>query len=390
VKENSIQERSVLGSLFEQISSSIDPVASDILGKALDGKELSRGDAVELFNTTGTELILLMLVANEIRRRTVGDTVTFVINRNINFTNVCMARCRFCAFSTEEKSPEAYLLSVGEVADRAEQAWKTGATEVCIQGGLHPSINGDYYADICKAIKDRVPLMHIHAFSPMEVFYGSSKAGLTITEYLKVLKEAGLDSMPGTAAEILDDNIRKAVCPGKIDVSTWIDVVKEAHRLGIPTTSTIMYGHIDQPRHWADHLELLREIQKETSGFTEFIPLSFIHPNTSLYRDDGARPGATGSEDVKMHAVSRLMLNSHIRNIQVSWVKLGARLAQMCLLAGANDLGGTLAEENISRAAGASSGQMMDLGEMKRVIQSIGRVPAQRNTTYKILKVLED
>lgn len=390
MKENLVQKHSVLRSLFEQLSSSIDPVVSDILGKALDGKELSKEDGVELFNTTGTELILLMLVANEIRRRTVGDTVTFVINRNINFTNVCTARCRFCAFSTEEKSPEAYLLSVGEVADRAEQAWKTGATEVCIQGGLNPSIDGDYYADICKAVKDRVPLMHIHAFSPMEVFYGSEKAGLTITEYLKILKEAGLDSMPGTAAEILDDEIRRAVCPGKIDVDTWVEIIKQAHRLGIPTTSTIMYGHIDQPRHWADHLELLRQIQKETSGFTEFIPLSFIHPNTSLYRDDGARPGATGSEDVKMHAVSRLMLNSWIRNVQVSWVKLGPRLAQMCLLAGANDLGGTLVEENISRAAGASSGQKMDLGEMKRVIQSIGRVPAQRNTTYKILKVLED
>jgi len=390
VKENLVQKHSVLGSLFEQLSSSIDPAVSDVLGKALDGKELSKKDAVELFNTTGTELILLMLVANEVRRRTVGDTVTFVINRNINFTNVCTARCRFCAFSTEEKSPEAYLLSVGEVAGRAEQAWKTAATEVCIQGGLHPGIDGDYYADICKAIKDRVPLMHIHAFSPMEVFYGSGKAGLTVTEYLKVLKEAGLDSMPGTAAEILDDEVRRAVCPAKIDVSTWIEIIKEAHRLGIPTTSTIMYGHIDQPRHWADHLELLREIQKETSGFTEFIPLSFVHPNTSLYRDDGARPGATGSEDVKMHAVSRLMLNSWIRNIQVSWVKLGPRLAQMCLLAGANDLGGTLVEENISRAAGASSGQKMDLGEMKRVIQSIGRVPAQRNTTYKILKMFED
>jgi 7,8-didemethyl-8-hydroxy-5-deazariboflavin synthase CofH subunit len=330
-----------------------------------------------------------MLVADELRRRTVGEAVTFVVNRNINFTNVCSVKCRFCAFSTEEKSSEAYLLTVDEVAARAEQAWKMGATEVCIQGGLHPGIDGDYYESICRAVKGRVPSIHIHAFSPMEVFHGAWKSGLTVKEYLKILRESGLDSMPGTAAEILDDEIRGALCPAKIDVGNWVEVVKEAHRQGIPTTSTIMYGHIDQPRHWADHLELIRMIQKETGGFTEFIPLSFVYPNTPLYRVDGARPGATGAEDLKMHAVSRLMLNSSVRNIQVSWVKLGPRLAQICLLAGANDLGGTLMEENISRAAGGSSSQRMELSEMVRIIRGIGRIPAQRNTTYKILKVHE-
>ncbi|MBS7622922.1 5-amino-6-(D-ribitylamino)uracil--L-tyrosine 4-hydroxyphenyl transferase CofH [Candidatus Bathyarchaeota archaeon] len=389
MRDVTVEPPPLLKRLFEKISGSIDPAVSEVLGRALEGKEVSKKDAVELFKAGGAELAALMLVADEMRRRTVGQAVTFVVNRNINFTNVCFARCRFCAFSTEEKSSEAYLLTVDQVAARAEQAWKTGATEVCIQGGLHPGIEEDYYENICRAIKGRAPLIHIHAFSPMEVFYGAWKAGLTVKEYLKVLKEAGLDSMPGTAAEILDDEVRDALCPAKIGVRDWVEVVKEAHRQGIPTTSTIMYGHIEQPQHWADHLELIRTIQKETKGFTEFIPLSFVYPNTPLYRIDGARPGATGAEDLKMHAVSRLMLNGWIRNIQASWVKLGPRLAQICLLAGANDLGGTLMEENISRAAGVSSGQKMDLGEMVRIIRGIGRTPAQRNTTYKILKVHE-
>jgi 7,8-didemethyl-8-hydroxy-5-deazariboflavin synthase CofH subunit len=387
--DGGVHASSLLNGLFERISGSIDPVVSEVLGRALEGKEVSKRDAVELFKTGGGELAALMLVADELRRRTVGEAVTFVVNRNINFTNVCSVKCRFCAFSTEEKSSEAYLLTVDEVAARAEQAWKMGATEVCIQGGLHPGIDGDYYESICRAVKGRVPSIHIHAFSPMEVFHGAWKSGLTVKEYLKILRESGLDSMPGTAAEILDDEIRGALCPAKIDVGNWVEVVKEAHRQGIPTTSTIMYGHIDQPRHWADHLELIRMIQKETGGFTEFIPLSFVYPNTPLYRVDGARPGATGAEDLKMHAVSRLMLNSSVRNIQVSWVKLGPRLAQICLLAGANDLGGTLMEENISRAAGGSSSQRMELSEMVRIIRGIGRIPAQRNTTYKILKVHE-
>ncbi|MEM3004208.1 MAG: 5-amino-6-(D-ribitylamino)uracil--L-tyrosine 4-hydroxyphenyl transferase CofH [Candidatus Bathyarchaeia archaeon] len=333
---------SLLENLFEKISGSIDPVVSEVLGRALDGREVSKRDAVELFKTGGGELVALTLVADELRRRTVGEAVTFVVNRNINFTNVCTAKCRFCAFSTEEKSSEAYLLTVDEVAARAEQAWKLGATEVCIQGGLHPGIDGGYYERICRAVKAKAPSIHIHAFSPMEVFHGACKSGLTVREYLKVLKEAGLDSMPGTAAEILDDEIRGALCPAKINVTDWVEVVKEAHRQGIPTTSTIMYGHIEEPRHWAEHLELIRKIQKETGRFTEFIPLSFVYPKTALYRIDGARPGATGAEDLKMHAVSRLMLNSSVRNIQVSWVKLGPKLAQICLLAGANDLGGTM------------------------------------------------
>jgi len=388
MKEDLTLNQQSMNRIFNHLSSSIDPVISDILDRALYGRELSRRDALELFNTTGINFGLLMLVADEVRRRSVGDTVTFVVNRNINFTNICIARCRFCAFSRDKTDSEAYLLPKDEVAKRAEEAWRSGATEVCIQGGLHPDIDGYFYAQICKTIRERVPQIHIHAFSPMEIVHGAEKAGLTITEHLKLLKEAGLDSMPGTAAEILDDHVRRAICPGKIDSKTWVDTVKTAHKLGIPTTSTIMYGHIDQPQHWVNHLDLLREIQKETSGFTEFIPLSFVHPNTALYKSGAARPGATGAEDVKLHAVSRLMLNSHIKNIQASWVKLGPRLAQICLVAGANDLGGTLIEENISRAAGATTGQTLDPAEIIRLILDIGRVPAQRSTTYEILKLL--
>jgi FO synthase subunit 2 len=387
LKESSVQEHPSLSGFLSQISLSIDPVVSDILDRALDGKELSRKDASELFNTTGTGFNLLMFVADEIRRRTVGNVVTYVVNRNINFTNICTAKCGFCAFSREPNDPDAYTLSAEEVAARAEEGWRTGATEVCIQGGLNPTVDGYLYAQICRAVKEKIPMLHIHAFSPMEIVYGAEKAGLTITEHLKMLKEAGLDSIPGTAAEILDDNVRRIICPRKINVQTWIDVVKTAHKLGIPTTSTIMYGHVDQPQQWVEHISLLRDIQKETHGFTEFIPLSFIHPNTPLYRNGQAGPGATGSQDIKVHAISRLMLSGYINNIQASWVKLGPKVAQICLTAGANDLGGTLMEENISRTAGATNGQILDPAEMMRLISDMGRAPAQRNTTYKILKL---
>lgn len=375
---------------FERIIKSIDPVIANILDKALDGKELSVKEGIELFKVRGLELNALVLTADELRRRAVGDVVTYVVNRNINFTNICVVRCGFCAFSKGITEPNAYFLSVDEIVQRAKEGWKMGATEVCIQGGLHPDIHPDFYAEICRAIKKEVPSIHIHAFSPMEIIYGAEKSGLGVEEYLKYLKEAGLDSMPGTAAEILDDQIRRIICPKKIDVRTWVKVIKTAHKLGIPTTSTIMYGHIDQPEHWAKHLVLLRQIQKETGGFTEFIPLSFVHPNTPIYKNGSARPGATGAEDIKMYAVSRLILNGYINNIQVSWVKLGPKFAQICLNAGANDFGGTLMEENISRAAGAVSGQYISPEELHKLIKDIGRIPAQRTTTYKIIKVFND
>jgi 7,8-didemethyl-8-hydroxy-5-deazariboflavin synthase CofH subunit len=375
---------------FEYIFMSIDPVVASILDKALDGKELSAEEGIELFKVRGSELRALVLTADELRRRAVGDVVTYVVNRNINFTNICVVRCGFCAFSKDLADPNAYFLSVDEIVQRAKEAWKMGATEVCIQGGLHPNIRADFYAEICKAIKKEIPLIHIHAFSPMEIIYGAEKTGLGLEEYLKYLKEAGLDSIPGTAAEILDDQIRGIICPKKIDVRTWVEVIKTAHKLGIPTTSTMMYGHVDQPVDRAKHLVLLRQIQKESGGFTEFVPLSFIHPNTLIYKNGSARPGATGAEDIKMYAVSRLILNGYINNIQVSWVKLGLKFAQVCLNAGANDFGGTLMEENISRAAGAFSRQYISPEELRRLIKDIGRTPAQRTTTYKIMKVFND
>jgi FO synthase subunit 2 len=374
-----------LESFFNDILKSIDPLISKILNNALDEKLLSEKDALELFKTSKVELLMLGLVADEIRRKTVGDTVTFVINRNINFTNICSNRCSFCAFSRNQNDSDAYLLSIEEIARRSEEAWRNGATEVCIQGGLNPNIEGSFYPKMCKEIKKKTPNIHIHAFSPMEIVFGARKSHSNIREFLKILKEAGLDSMPGTAAEILDDDIRKSICPEKIDVQTWIDVIKTAHNLGIPTTSTMMYGHIDGPRQWANHIRTIRDIQKQTNGFTEFIPLSFVHPNTELYKSGGARPGASGIEDLKVHAISRLMLNKYINNIQVSWVKLGSKMSEICLMAGANDLGGTLTEENISKTAGATTGQRMERSEMEKLIRKIGRVPAQRDTIYNIL-----
>jgi len=375
-----------LSNLFNRIIDSVDPIVSGILDRALDKKVLSEEDAIKLFESKGLELNALLLVADELRRQTVGDVVTYVVNRNINFTNVCTARCGFCAFSKYPTEADAYLLSVDEIAKRTEEAWRIGATEVCIQGGLHPKVDAHFYENVCKAIKERVPSIHIHAFSPMEIVHGAEGAGLSVTEHLKMLKEAGLGSMPGTAAEILNDQVRSIICPRKIDVKTWINVVKTAHKLKIPTTCTIMYGHVDKPEHWASHITLLRELQKETFGFTEFVPLSFVHSNTPIYKKGVARPGATGVQDLKMHAISRLMLNDYIKNIQVSWVKLGPRLAQICLNAGANDFGGTLMNESISRAAGAVSSQVMRPEEIKRLIYDIGRVPAQRTTTYQILR----
>lgn len=385
MKQEAIHCSFSLESLLNDILKSVDPIVSKILNNALDGKQISEKDAVELFNTSKVELLILGLVADEIRRRTVGDNVTFVINRNINFTNICSNRCSFCAFRRSQNNSEAYTLSIEEIVRRTEEAWSYGATEVCIQGGLNPNIDGDFYPKICKEIKKKTPHMHIHAFSPMEIVFGARKSQLNIREFLKILNEAGLDSIPGTAAEILDDDLRRNICPEKIDVKTWIDVIKAAHNLGIPTTSTMMYGHKDGPLQWSNHIRIIRDIQKETNGFTEFIPLSFVHPNTELYRSGGARPGPTGTEDIKVHAISRLMLNEYIKNIQVSWVKLGLKMSELCLLAGANDLGGTLMEENISKTAGATTGQKMERSDMEKLIRKIGRVPKQRDTTYNIL-----
>ncbi len=369
-----------------------DPVIADILNRTLDEKELSVKDAVELFECGDSELKMLVHVADELRRRRVGDLVTYVINRNVNFTNVCIKRCGFCAFSRDFREEEGYFLPVEEIVRRAKEAWDLGATEVCIQAGLPPKMDGYLYIDICKAIKKELPDIHIHGFSPEEVLYGAVRSDTSIEDYLKMLKEAGVGSLPGTAAEILDQEIRDIISPGRISVDDWISVIKTAHKLGIPTTSTIMYGHVEQPIHRAKHLALIREIQKETHGFTEFVPLSFIYTEAPMFKRKfvpGVRAGATRDEVIKMHAISRLMLNNCINNIQVSWVKEGAEFSRFLLGAGVNDFGGTLINESISTAAGAQHGQLLRPKEIRSLIRGSGRVPAQRSTTYRILKIFD-
>jgi FO synthase subunit 2 len=378
--------------MLESILRDIDPVISDILNQSLDSKNISIKQAIELFQTTGTEMIMTAMVADNLRRNAVGDNVTFVINRNINFTNVCIKRCGFCAYSRDFRNEESYFLPTEEVVRRAREAWNLGATEICIQAGLPPKMDGFLYVDICKAIKKELPNIHIHAFSPEEIMYGSYRSGLSVKEYLRILKESGLGSLPGTAAEILDQDVRDLISPGRITVADWINVITTAHKLKIPTTSTIMYGHVETMEHRAKHLDLLRSIQKQTNGFTEFVPLSFVHKEAPMYNHNlvkGIAPGPTGQDVIKMHAVSRLMLNNFISNIQVSWVKEGAKMSQLLLEVGVNDFGGTLINESISTSAGSEFGQLMRPKEIRSLIQSAGRVPAQRNSVYGIIKVYD-
>jgi len=378
---------------LDALLKSADPIVASALGRALDGKDVSVDEAVALFDSTGLDMSLTVAVADELRRRAVGDTVTYVVNRNINFTNVCIKQCGFCAFSRDFREEEGYFLPNEEIVRRAKEAASLGATEVCIQAGLPPKMDGHLYVDICKAVKKELPDMHIHAFSPEEVLYGAVRSETSTNEYLKMLKEAGVGSLPGTAAEILDQPMRDIISPGRIKVDEWVSIIRQAHSLGIPTTSTIMYGHIENSTQKAEHIALLREIQKETHGFTEFVPLSFVHTEAPMYSHhtvDNIRAGADGFEVIKMHAVARIMLNNHIPNIQVSWVKEGARMSQLLLAAGVNDFGGTLINESISTAAGAQHGQLMRPKEIRQLIRSAGRIPAQRSTSYKLLKVYKD
>lgn len=371
----------------------IDPVVSETLNQALDSKNISIKQAVELLLTKGTEMIMTTMVADRLRRNKVGDRVTFVINRNINFTNVCIKRCGFCAYSRDFRNEEGYFLPITEVVRRAAEAWKFGATEICIQAGLPPKMDGLLYVDICRAIKKELPDIHIHAFSPEEIMYGCARSGLSVKDYLSLLKEAGLGSLPGTAAEILDQDLRDIISPGRITVDDWINVITTAHKLKIPTTSTIMYGHVETTDHIAKHLGLIRSIQKETGGFTEFVPLGFVHREAPMYNHNlvkGISPGPTGQDVIKMHAVSRIMLNNFIDNIQVSWVKEGAKMSQLLLEAGVNDFGGTLINESISTSAGSEYGQIMKPKEIRSLIVSAGRVPAQRNSAYGIVKVFDE
>jgi 7,8-didemethyl-8-hydroxy-5-deazariboflavin synthase CofH subunit len=368
----------------------IDRDVARILGRALEGQELHVDEGIRLTEVAGRELHALSLVADEMRRRQAGDVVTYVVNRNINFTNVCIKHCTFCAFSRDHREEEGYFLPMDEVVRRAVEAWEMGATEVCIQAGLPPKLDGAYYVDLCRAIKAAVPEMHLHAFSPEEILYGATRSGLSIPDFLKTLREAGLGTLPGTSAEILDQEIRDRIARGRITVDQWIEVITSAHALGIRTTSTIMYGHVETPAHWIRHMDLLRSIQRETGGFTEFVPLSLIHNEAPMYVRGlvpGVRQGATGVEVVKMHALARLILGPSFRNIQSSWVKEGPKMAQYLLAAGANDVGGTLINESISTSAGAGYGQLVPPAELRRLIREAGRVPARRDTLYALLKV---
>ncbi len=351
-------------------------------------RDLDEGEISLLFTARGTELAELCRVADGLRREVNGDEVTYVVNRNINYTNQCYFRCRFCAFSKGPKSlnlrGEPYLLDAAEVARRAREAWEKGATEVCMQGGIHSRFTGNSYLEYLRAVKEEVPGMHVHAFTPLEVSQGARTLGLSVEAFLEELKEAGLGTLPGTAAEILDDEVRAIICPDKIDTAGWSDVMRAAHAIGLRSTTTIMFGHVEGPVNWARHLLVLREIQAETGGFTEFVPLPFVHMGAPLFLQGRSRKGPTFAEALKMHAVSRIALHGYIDNVQVSWVKMGVEGAKACLEAGCNDLGGTLMNENISRAAGASHGQEMLPAELEAMIRDAGRIPRRRTTLYGV------
>ncbi len=375
----------LLGQLTPNVARAIDA--------ALSGEDLSIDDTVTLFDCTGADMQALVLAADYLRREQVGDVVTYVVNRNINFTNVCIKRCGFCAFSRDHRMEEGYLLPVEEIVRRAKEAWDLGATEVCIQAGLPPKMEGDLYERLCRTLKAEMPDLHIHGFSPEEVLYGSVRSQCSIPEFVRRLKGAGVGSLPGTSAEILVQEVRDVISPGRITVDQWVEVITSAHEAGVPTTSTIMYGHVETSEHKARHLSLLRDIQKRTGGITEFVPLSFVHSEAPMYKKglvEGIRSSAGGAEIFKMYAVSRLFLGRYIKNLQVSWVKEGLRFGQMLLNAGANDLGGTLINESISTAAGASHGQLVRPAQFREIIREMGRMPAERTTGYALRHVFDD
>jgi len=361
--------------------------ALDQVLETQDGGHLSREQCLLLANVEGDDLLGLLVAADTLRRDLVGNLVTYVVNRNINFTNVCFVGCKFCAFSRGPREGDTYFLSLEQLAQKTVEAWQLGATEVCIQGGLPHELPPFHYRDILRAVKNAVPAMHIHAFSPMEIVYGVELTGMPLHDYLSMLRDNGLNTLPGTAAEILDDDVRFLLSRNKLSTEQWKQVIRTAHGCGIRSTSTLMYGHVETPTHWVNQLLLFREIQRETGGFTEFVPLGFVHYNTLLFQQGISRPGPTLAEHLKIHALSRVMLAGAINNIQVSWVKLNRQLSQLCLHAGANDYGGTLMEENISREDGATAGQYTSPEQFQALILEAGRIPAERNTTYTRINI---
>jgi 7,8-didemethyl-8-hydroxy-5-deazariboflavin synthase CofH subunit len=357
------------------------------------GRELTAEEGAALFAAEGEQFERLISAADQLRRERVGDRVGYVINRNVNFTNVCVKRCGFCAFSRGHRAEEGYFLPEEEILRRVGEAVELGATEVCIQAGLPPKLEGDFYIRLCAAIKMRFPAVHVHAFSPEEVLYGATLSGHSIEDYLRALKDVGLGSLPGTSAEILDDEVRERISPGRISTADWIRVIRGAHALGIPTTCTIMFGHVETPLHRARHVALLRQVQKETGGFSEFVPLSFIGAEAPMVRKSlvpGVRTFISPDDVLRMYAIARLMLDPVIANIQASWVKQGPELAKACLRAGANDFGGTLMNESISTSAGAPHGQFLHPAAMRKWIREANRIPVQRSTTYATLRVFDD
>ena len=377
---------------IDSLFKNADPLVSEILNKALSEKEITGKEGLILYQTKGIDFHLVGLVADELRKRRVGNTVSYVVNRNINFTNVCIKQCGFCAFSRDFREEEGYFLPTEEIVRRAKEAHSLGATEVCIQAGLPPDMEGDLYENICREIKKEIPDIHIHGFSPEEILYGATRSNISINEFLKRMKEAGVNTLPGTSAEILDQKLRDKISPGRITVKQWEEVIKGAHKMGINTTSTMMFGHLETLEERVNHMVKLREIQKETQGFTEFVPLNFVHTEAPMYKHqlhEGIQQGGSGNDVLLTHAIARIMFNNSIDNIQMSWVKEGQKMSQLLLMWGANDFGGTLINESISTSAGSEYGQLLRPKEIRRMAREIGRIPAERNTHYKMLKKFE-
>ena len=376
--------------MLERLLSDISPEVARVLDGALSGRELSADDALLLMQTDGADFQALTRAADVARAEDVGDDVSFVINRNINFTNVCYTGCSFCGFSRHRDDEDAFDRSLEEIAEKARDAVSRGATEVCIQGGIDPRKDHHHYREILLRLKREFPSLHIHAYSPEELDFGQKKSGMSLSEYLVWLKDAGLGTIPGTAAEILDDELRARVAPRRLMTQRWVEIVSTAHSVGLRSSATIMYGHIERIHHVVNHLELLRDLQKRTGGFTEFVALGFIHERTALGHRLGTRPGPSAADDLRLIAVARLFFRPWITNVQMSWVKMGGKLSQLALLAGANDFGGTLMEESISRESGADHGENLPPEEIRRLIREMGRIPVQRSTVYEILRRFDD